>query len=307
MWSQALTIALVVASGIGGFITTPVGGGLAGSGARPLLCRGALRRRVRRRQARAERAGRNAARGRRRGRRADHARADRARRDPGRERSDHRPADRRGSAQRAAAHEPGDVEQRPRRSTAQAPRADGSLEALVSEGFAQAHGLKPGARAERADQRQAAHAGRSSARRCRPSSSSPACGACRTCAASASSGSTAMRWRRPTTWRGRSTAWRCGWRPARRSGRSVDACCALLAPYGGRDAHGRDDAGLARDARQRDQGAARARHGAAGDLPRRRRLPAQRGGVAPGRDAARADRRAEGARLRATRPSPRTT
>jgi putative ABC transport system permease protein len=36
----------------------------------------------------------------------------------------------------------------------------------------------------------------------------------------------------------------------------IDALQALLAPYGGREAHGRDRPDLARHARQRDQGAA---------------------------------------------------
>jgi hypothetical protein len=92
------------------------------------------------------------------------------------------------------------------------------------------------------------------------------------------------------------------------SERSVtDALDRRLATYGGRSAIGRAGPGLERDARQRDQVAARARHRAAVDLPRRRGLPAERRRVAARGDAARADRGAEGARAIRTAPSRRTT
>jgi hypothetical protein len=87
------------------------------------------------------------------------------------------------------------------------------------------------------------------------------------------------------------------WRPARQSARVIDACWSLLAPYGGRDVIGRAD---------------QVSHAMLDNEIKEQRvlgtvLPAiflavaafllQRGGVAPGGHAARADRRAEGAGL----------
>jgi putative ABC transport system permease protein len=145
MWSQALTIALVVASGVGGFITSLSAVDSLALARDRFYAQGRFADVFASREARAERPRRHAARGGRRGGRAGDPRADGAHRDPGLADPiigqliglDRRHPHRMNRVTVVSGRTPGDA-------GAGGTRSDGSLEALVSEAFAQAHHLRPG-------------------------------------------------------------------------------------------------------------------------------------------------------------------
>jgi putative ABC transport system permease protein len=111
MWSQALTIALVVASGVGGFITTLSAVDSLALARERFYAQGHFADLFAGRQARAAGAGGHAARPARRGRRADRVWSHRAHHAARQERPHHRPAHRHRPAAPAAA-EPADAAQR---------------------------------------------------------------------------------------------------------------------------------------------------------------------------------------------------
>jgi putative ABC transport system permease protein len=206
MWSQALTIALVVASGIGGFsprCRRSTRWRWRATASMP----GPLCRCVRQRQARA----------------ADALAATLracpawptcrprwsrwcASRSPA-WRPHHRPADRR-RPRHPAAHEPGDLRSGRRWSARRRLPADGASAGAGVRGFASARGLRPGDAVSALVNGKPAHAGAWPASALSPEYIFAGLGACPTSAALACSGSTARRWPRPTTCRAPSTAWR---------------------------------------------------------------------------------------------------
>ena len=195
---------------------------------------------------------------------------------------------------RAAPHEPGGAAPAAADSTKDRARRRSARGAGL-RGFC--HGSRPeaGRAPERTDQRQAARAGDGGHRAVARVHLRRAVGHARPCAASASSGSTTRRSPRPTTCMAPSTTLSIQLAPrASTSAPRSTRLRPLLAPYGGREAHGRADqtshAMLDNEIKeQRVLGTV-----LPVDLSGGGRLPAQRGGVAPGGHPARADRRAQG-------------
>ena len=294
LWSQALTIALVVASGIGGFVGCLSAVDSLALARDRFYDSGPLRRRVRHRQARARRAGAAAGRAAGRGRRAGDGRGRRARHGAGQRRPGDRPADRAGQPPAAAAE----------------PRVSCARAACPSRARARAASSKPWCR--KASPRRT---GSRPARRSRRWSTASCARLRITGTALSPEYIFAGLWGMPDL-----RAFGVFWLDADELAAALDMQGAFnrvalkLAPDASQpaviDAVNRQLPALRRHARarprrpdvarhagQRDPRAAGAGHHPAVDLPGRGRLPAARGHGAAGRHAARAGRRAQGAGL----------